>query len=53
MLEPIYSLTLSRTDDGHFVKSAPASTFSSMEGVSLGSAYSDAFRKNRAPVRAN
>jgi HK97 family phage portal protein len=50
MYEHIYSLTLSRTDDGHYTKAAPSATYGSLDPVPLGAPYSDAFRKNRAPA---
>ena len=49
MHETIYSLSLSRTDDGHFVKSAPSGSFGLLDPLPLGNPYSDVFRKNRAP----
>ncbi len=50
MLEPIYSLALSLTADGHFVKSAPGSFFGMLDPLPLGTPYSDVFRKSRAPT---
>ena len=50
MLEPIYSLTLSRTADGHFTKAAPSASFGLLDPVPLGAPYADVFRKTRAPT---
>jgi HK97 family phage portal protein len=51
MLEPIYSLALTRSEDGTtFTKAAPSSGFGSFDPVPLGAPYSDVFRKSRAPA---
>jgi phage portal protein BeeE len=52
MNEPIYSLSLSRTDTGDFVAKASDATIggaSALYPMPLGATYSDVFRKSHAP----
>jgi len=50
MLEPIYSLPLAPTLDGHYIKAAPSAQFGLLDPLPLGAPYSDVFRKSRAPM---
>ncbi len=51
MFEPIYSLTLAPLGDGTYVKAPPTGGAESwFDLLPLGAQYTDAFRKNRAPL---
>src|SRR6185437_2630226 len=49
MLEPIFSLTLTGTGDGHYTKAAPNGNFGWSDPIPLGAPYADVFRKTRSP----
>jgi HK97 family phage portal protein len=51
MFEPVYSLTLAPRGDGTYIKAPPiAGGMSWFDLPPLGSAYTDVFRKSRAPL---
>lgn len=48
MFDPIYSIPLQATGDGHWQKSLPTN-YGLVDSTPLGAPYSDLFRKSRAP----